>query len=253
VEILGDDEDDRAVGDGPPVDPRTTAWAPGTSVFSSGAPDDRSASYRDPQDGRQDGRQDGGQRLRRVAGGASPALDLGEQARDPAWEQVWNTGPIPLSTVRVDAPEPAAPAAAPDAVTDAPAAAPLPATATPPTSPRALLVGTVASAESLGVAGVIVALGTAVSSFPQVFAFMSNPTGDAGDQLDIFAMAFALGGVIAAGLGVTACLRLRPDSHPLVRGLAGGAVILGVILVSLAALTAIQAADVTPPEEIDPG
>ena len=249
MEILGDDEDDRAVGDGPPVDPRATAWAPGAPVFSAGAPDDRSATYREPQDGRPEA-----QRLRRVTRAASPALDLGEQARDPAWEQVWNTGPIPLSTVRVDAPEPTVVAAAPGE----PAATPvsptaLPVTEAPPPSPRALLVGTVASAESLGVAGVMVALGTAISSFPQVFAFMSNPTGDAGDQLDIFAMAFAMGGVLAAGLGLAACLRLRPDSHPLARGLAGGAVILGVILVSLAALTAIQAADVTPVEEIDPG
>jgi hypothetical protein len=248
VEILGDDEDDRAVSDGPPVDPRATAWAPGTSVFSSRAPDDRSATSRDPQDGR---REDG-QRLRPVTGAAAPALDLGEQARDPAWEQVWNTGPIPLSTVRVDAAETPGPVAAtPDAAV--PAAAPPPEPAPPPAGARTLLVGTVASSESLGVAGVLVALATALSSFPSMFAFMSSTNGGPDEQFDAFAMSFALGGVLAVALGVAACLRLRPDSHPLVRGLAGGAVILGVLLVVLAAFTAIQVGDVQTFDETDSG
>jgi hypothetical protein len=251
VEILGDDEDDRTVADGPPVDPRATAWAPGSSVFSSRAPDDGSATSHDSQDGRRDG----AQRLRPVTGAAAPALDLGEQARDPAWEQVWNTGPIPLSTVRVDADEAPAPAAQP-AAGDAPAAAaavPTAAPAAPPAGPRALLVGTVASSESLGVAGVFVALATALSSFPSMFAFMSNTGGSPSEQFDAFAMSFALGGVLAAALGVGACLRLGPGSHPLVRGLAGGAVILGVLLVVLAAFTAIQVGDVQTFEGTDSG
>ena len=250
MEILGDDEDDRAVPDGPPVDPRATAWAPGTSVFPSNASDDRSATYRDAQDGRREG----GQRLRPVPGAAAPALDLGEQARDPAWEQVWNTGPIPLSTVRVEAPAAPGPvAAAPDAA--APAAAPaVPAPEPPPPAgARTLLVGTVASSESLGVAGVLVALATALSSFPSMFAFMSSTSGGPSEQFDAFAMSFALGGVLAGALGAGACLRLRPDSHPLVRGLAGGAVILGVLLVILAAFTAIQVGDVQTFEETDSG
>src|SRR4029450_9082679 len=43
----------------------------------------------------------------RQRGGRAPVLDLGEQARDPAWEQTWNTGPVPLTTVRVEDAPPA--------------------------------------------------------------------------------------------------------------------------------------------------
>jgi hypothetical protein len=243
VEILGDDEEDRSAADRPPVDPRTTAWAPGTTPFRSAAPTDRSATGREPQAGRGEP----AQRLRSLAGpvtGSAAALDLGEQARDPAWEQLWNTGPVPLSTVRVDA----APDGAPEAHTapDAGAHAAAPPAAVPsaaPLGPRAQLIATVASSESLGVAGVLIALATSIASFPSLFGLMGSG-GNSRSMFDAFAMAFALGGVLAAALGVAACLRLRPDSHPIVRGLAGAAVILGLVLVTLAAFTAIQAGDV---------
>jgi hypothetical protein len=259
MEILGDDGDDRAVTDRPPVDPGATVWAPQSSGYRPGAPYDRSATGPDPQTGRTPA----GTGRRPAAGGSSAALDLGEQARDPAWEQVWNTGPIPLDTVRVDPVVAGDAAAGGDerdarearerAATGIPGPRPVPAPQpepAPPAGPRALLVGTVASAESLSVAGVLVAVTTAISSFPSLYAFVGG-SGGPREQYEAFAMTFALGGLIAAALGVAACLRLKPDTHPLVRGLAGGAVILGVLLVVLAAFTTIQAGDLPSPEGTD--
>jgi hypothetical protein len=257
VEILGDDEDDGSVVDRSPVEPRATAWDPGTPAFRPGEPDDRSVTARDPQSGRGDG----AQRLRSVRGAAEPALDLGEQARDPAWERVWNTDPIPLSTVRVepdDAPGDAGPDAgtAPardtgtpaDTAPSAPIAPATPADATGPVGLRALLLGTIASAEALALTGVIVAIGTSVNSLTSMLAFLS-PTSTPRDQLDAFAMAYALGGILAAALGVAACLRLRPHSNQVVRGLAGAAVLLGVLLLVLAAFTTIQAGNIPLPDQ----
>jgi len=264
MEILGDDEEDRSVPD-PPVDP-PTPWAPGTTTFRPAAPPDRNPGGRDAQAGRNlvgqrhapadDGTGVGvGGAFARPLGGRAPVLDLGEQARDPAWEQTWNTGPVPLTTVRVaDAsPPPADPALGGLATgtppgrrpTAAPAGTPQAAAAALPAAPptaRAQLVGTIASSEAMGVAGVLMALGTSVSSLPMLLAF----TGGADtprSQYEMFATTFAIGGLLAVALGVAACLRLRSDSHPLVRGLAGAAVILGTVLVVLAAFVTIQAGD----------
>jgi hypothetical protein len=278
MEILGDDEEDRSYADRPPFDPRATAWAPGTTAFRTVAPPDVNAPGHEPQAGRDDAAQ------RRTApaaawsepltGSAAPSLDLGEQARDPHWEQTWNTGPVPLSTVRVDPGEANQPGAGapPDAqgatrrtrhtgpigVVGAPGTpgppgtdpaghpvqAPPPAQPAPvlPLSPRDKVVGTVASPEALGVAGVMSAFGTAVSSLPMIFAFAS-PTQSPRSQLDAYAMTFAFGGVLAIALGIAACLRLRADGHPLTRGLAGASVILGLLLIVLAAFTSIHAGD----------
>jgi hypothetical protein len=260
MEILGDDEEDRSVPDRPPVDP-PTAWAPGTTAFRSAALPDRNPDGRDAQAGRNVvvQRQTGG--IARPLGGRAPVLDLGEQARDPAWEQTWNTGPVPLTTVRVDdaPPPPADPALAGVAAAPPPGGLP---TATPPAgtpqvaaappvpaaplSPRAQLVGTITSAEAMGVAGVLMAFGTSVSSLPMLLAFTSNTDTPRG-QYETFAMTFALGGLVAVALGAAACLRLRADSHPLVRGMAGAAVILGIVLVVLAAFVTIQASSLPAP------
>jgi hypothetical protein len=262
MEILGDDEEDRSVPDRPPVDP-PTAWDPGTTAFRSAALPDRNPGERDAQAGRNvvAQRHTGG--FARPLGGRAPVLDLGEQARDPAWEQTWNTGPVPLTTVRVEdaQPPPPDPALAGTAVATPPGG--LPAAAPPgtpqaaaapavvaPLSPRAQLVGTITSAEAMGVAGVLMAFGTSVSSLPMLLAFTSG-TNTQRDQYEAFAMTFALGGVLAIALGAAACLRLRPDGHPLVKGMAGAAVILGIALVVLAAFVTIQASSL--PAGIDPG
>ena len=261
MEILGDDEEDRSLPDRPPVDP-PIAWAPGTTAFRSAALPDRNPGDRDAQAGRSvvPPRQTG--ELARPLGGRAPVLDLGEQARDPAWEQTWNTGPVPLTTVRVDdaPPPPADPALAGPAVATPPGG--LPATTPPGGSPQAAgaapaasvrnqLVGTVASPEAMGVAGVLMAFGTSVSSLPMLLAFTSG-TDTPRDQYEAFAMTFALGGLVALALGVAACLRLRAGSHPLVRGMAGAAVILGIALVVLAAFVTIQASGL-PAGAVDPG
>ena len=277
MEILGDDEEDRSAADRPPVDPRATAWAPGTAALRSAALPDRNAGGRHAQAGPGDGayRRGGADRgtggaFASPLGGRAPVLDLGEQARDPAWEQTWNTGPLPpLTTVRVDdarrppgptlagpttppAGQPAAPESpgAPDApgaahVPGAPLATGTAPVAAAPASVRNVLVGTIAAAESLGVSGVLIAFGTSLTSLPSLFAFMPA-SATPRSQYEVFAMTFALGGVLAVVLGVAACLRLKPDSHPLVRGLAGAAVILGLTLVTLAAFTTIHASDVQP-------
>jgi hypothetical protein len=263
MEILGDDEEERSVPDRPPVDP-PTVWAPGTTTFRSAALHDRNPGDVDAQAGRNVvvQRQTGG--FARPLGGRAPVLDLGEQARDPVWEQTWNTGPVPLSTVRVEdappLPDPALAAAAtstppgglpaatpPVGTPQAGAAAPVPPA---PLSPRAQLVGTIASPEAMGVAGVLMAFGTSVSSLPMLLAFTSGTDTPRG-QYETFAMTFALGGLVAIALGAAACLRLRADSHPLVKGMAGAAVILGIALVVLAAFVTIQASSL--PAPIDTG
>jgi hypothetical protein len=147
---------------------------------------------------------------------------------------------------RVATPPGGIPAAAPPGGAP-PAAQPVPAA---PQSVRNQLVGTVASPEAMGVAGVLMAFGTSVSSLPMLLAFTSG-TNTPRSQYESFAMTFALGGLVALALGAAACLRLRPDSHPLVRGMAGAAVILGIVLVVLAAFVTIQASGL--PAEFDPG
>jgi hypothetical protein len=261
VEILGDDEEDRTVTERPPVDPGATVWAPQSSGLRPGAPYDRSATTGEAQTRRTPS----GRGPRTAPGGISPALDLGEQARDPAWEQAWNTDPIPLETVRVESSQADADGSAGDAgVTDLtdrrqPAGGTVPGQRVapqrppaPPQSPRALLLGTLASAEALAVAGVLIAVVTATSSFPSLFAFVGS-TGGPKEQFEAFATMFTIGGLLAAALGVAACLRLKPDTHPVVRGLAGGAVILGVVLLVLAAVTTIQAGDLPSPTDSDYG
>jgi len=274
MEILGDDEEDRSLPDRPPVDP-PTAWDPGTTAFRSAAPPDGNPGGRDAQSGRNlvTQRRTGGDDAAGTGaggvfthplGGRAPVLDLGEQARDPAWEQTWNTGPVPLTTVRVDdatpppdltladalgaTPPGGLPAATPPATTPQAAAAAAPAA---PLTVRNQLVGTIASAEAMGVAGVLMAFGTSISSLPMLLAFTSGTDTPRG-QYEAFAMTFALGGLVALALGVAACLRLRAESHQLVRGLAGAAVILGIVLVVLAAFVTIQASGL-PAAEIDPG
>jgi len=272
MEILGDDEEDRSLPDRPPVDP-PTAWDPGTTAFRSAAPPDGNPGGRDAQSGRNlvtqrrtgGGDAAGGGTGTRTAGafahplgGRAPVLDLGEQARDPAWEQTWNTGPVPLTTVRVDDAPPPDPALAGPAVATPPgglpAGTPPAGTAAAPVAPltvRDQLVGTVASPEAMGLAGVIMAFGTSISSLPMLLAFTSGTDTPRG-QYEAFAMTFALGGLVALALGVAACLRLRAESHQLVRGLAGAAVILGIVLVVLAAFVTIQASGL-PAAETDPG
>jgi hypothetical protein len=267
MEILGDDEEDRSLADRPPVDP-PIAWASGTTAFRSAALPDGNPDGGDPQSGRnlvaqrRTGESGGagtgvGGVFARPLGGRAPVLDLGEQARDPAWEQTWNTGPVPLTTVRVEdaPPAPADPALAGNPRVGTPpggipaatppggqpqAAQPVPAA---PQSVRNQLLGTVASPEAMSVAGVLMAFGTSISSLPMLLTFASG-TSTPRTQYDAFAMTFALGGLVAVALGVAACLRLRPDSHPLVRGMAGAAIILGIVLVVLAAFITIQASGV---------
>lgn len=237
VEILGDDEDGQ-LGGWAPTQPAVTPRASGTSVSRRGPDFDGSASN---------------------PGAATrppdpPAVDLGEQSSEATWEERRDTGSIRLPHAGNDAPpddagrgdgsKPGDPAST--VPKDEPAAE----ASTEPQSTRALLLSVMAGAETLGLSGVLVALVVSTSTLPTVLAYLdveSTP----GEQLEVYAAVYGMGGLVALALGIAATLRLRRASHPFVRGCAGSAVVLGLLLVATAALLAIQAGGAADPTPVD--
>ena len=98
-----------------------------------------------------------------------------------------------------------------------------------------LLLDTLAGPEALGLAGLLVALtGAVTTSFsPFVLMFRTDVFGGSGPDVSVRSLyaPIVLGfSLVALGLGVAAVLRVRASSPAWVRGVAGAAVILAVLM-----------------------
>jgi hypothetical protein len=160
-----------------------------------------------------------------------PVIDLGEQPHDA------NGATAPASTTTPDGAtsgnptDPGAgPPVAPDGVVPQPVAV--------PDSPLAKLTWVLGAAESLALSGAAVVVAAAIATWPMLFMFLGQ---EIGPDLTDFMIAVGVCGLLGGGLGIAAILRLRPETHPLVRGCAGCAVVLGLLLIVIAAIGTIQA------------
>lgn len=122
-------------------------------------------------------------------------------------------------------------AAGVDAAADAEAA--------PPVSRFRFLLDVVAGPESLGLSGLLVLLmGTMTSGFSPLLILLrpqmiSTPTDSAAAIADVYGVPIGGAAALGAAFGLAALLRLRPQSPPFARAVAGAAFVLGLLVVLL--------------------
>ena len=108
------------------------------------------------------------------------------------------------------------------------------------------MFGVISSAESFALAGVLIA----VSSYLSVAPLFLSTDGDQWEPAEMmrrFAAGFGLGGLLAMAFGALGIWRSAQGTSALVKGCAGAAVLLGAVLVLLAAYLTVTSSGLSEP------
>lgn len=108
-----------------------------------------------------------------------------------------------------------------------------------PANPLSVILSVILSAEALSVTGILVALLASTGAFENLlYLGGDNITPQA--LLRLYGVRMAIAGALTLGLGVGAIYRLLPDSPRAVRGAAGAATLLGLIMLVVAAVVVVR-------------
>ena len=108
------------------------------------------------------------------------------------------------------------------------------------------MLGVVVSAESFALAGVLVAVSSYLSVAPLFLTAIADQW-EPDEIMKRFATSFGLGGVLAMAFGALGTWRSAPRTSALIKGCAGAAVLLGFVLVVLAAYLTVTGSGLSEP------